>query len=310
MNITICQKAKILIAIFSSFGLAIIELLKSKYAKNPKYFFSKLVRSFSPKTLKRLNTQNINTFNYDGVIVTGRIKSLDYKRGFFMRNQADLNIYNLKNHKKITAMHQFSETFPYYNLRLNYPEKRRMWIDKPYNLLNTIISPFISFKNEKEIANYYFLYDDMITIYGRVGKNYDLDKNFIIPEMVVQGNKQTLNYLYKKKFSSLEHLKKIFEFSLFFTIFYFIYETVCQEFGMVKKAEDLELEKFLKLKKDANSRNNLQNCQRCNTYYKNIVFLNCNHFVLCLKCYIETNKTCPLCHIRVNEDNIKIIKDF
>lgn len=309
MNITITQKVKICIALFSTLGLAIIELLKSKFAKYDKNYFSKFVRSFSPNLLKRMSSQNKNTFNYEGVIVTGRIKSLDFKRELFIRNQANLDIYSLKN-KKITVMHEFCETFPYLNLRLNYPEKRRIWIDIPYKFINYIISPFISFKNEKEFSNYYLLYDDIITVYGKISKNHDLDKNFIIPEIIVQGNKQTLNYMYKKKYISYDKYKTIFEFSLLFTIFYSFYETVCEYFGMVKKVEDLDLQKFLKLKNNSNSRSNFQNCQKCNLYYKNIVFLNCNHFILCIKCYIESNKTCPLCNIRVNEDNIKIIKDF
>lgn len=289
----------LIISIISYFSLIVIKYFRRKHNKNNINFFEK-IKIISPH---KLTKTNINNKEY--LFFTGKIKKVDNTNlVMYMNSESTFYLSNLKNNSQILFFNNpYSYNFDYYNLRLGSLEK--IYKDDRIfsNLFSLLFLPFLFYKNEKSFSNYYLIYDDMVTIYGKLNKNNDLNTYYITPEIISQGNKMNLIHNYMKYSKRYEKAENLFSFTCITGIFTFLFNFVLQNFNCYQgDMTNQTLRIVSKITKQP------ENCKKCNKFYKNVIFLDCNHFLFCINCYIELNKQCPLCDYFTN-DNIRILQD-
>jgi hypothetical protein len=290
-------KIKGIVYVCSAVSIIIIEYLRNKIL--PFIYKKKIMRgvkNYSPAEFKIFcNAKNIQ--NGEPIIISGKFKKQQYVPfQKFGVNELNFNLHNYISKNKILKIPiEYTGNVYRYNFRQGSVNK----VDSMINF----ISQYIYLLSRKS----YLLYDDMISIFGYVKRNHDTNKYYLEPIIISQGNKNFMENKMNKINKIFSKVENSIMYSLFFLLAsdsfgiilsYFNYYTGHNYFpDMVKKAE-----KF--------ASNYRENCKKCNLYYKNVVFLDCNHFVYCLRCFHSCNKICPLCPNDLNgKKNIKILID-
>jgi hypothetical protein len=135
-------------------------------------------------------------------------------------------------------------------------------------------------------SNPFFKYDDYLTIYGRIKRDKYTEKIYLEPIAITQGNKRSF-------------LKKDFIIKAFN-----IFQTICL-YNVVVNAINMMLITLKKVYFQKLPENDSEKCTKCKKYAKNIIFMNCNHFIYCYACFLKEKRFCKLCK-RIAYDYILI----
>jgi hypothetical protein len=282
MNVEQYRGAKVLFLILSGVGVFICKIIR-------KLFFP-----FKKNYFKNLKSSPFNAIvaNNSYLLFTGRIKRRDYFQLLSIRTDKYFEIFNITNKLAIPVSYNDFLTRPFYNIRLGFVEKTNFLFSIFERYLNKII-PIFWFKKEKSIFNGYMLYDDYVTIYGQVKENPDIKNKYLDTQFLSLGNKYCLNSSYNTGLSLLSSIENLFLFNL---IYFAVFRVITETFNIIKLytgSNNPDRHVTLSNKTASNYR---ENCKRCNKYYKNVLFLKCNHFVFCMKCWDLTRRKCPLCN--------------
>lgn len=123
---------------------------------------------------------------------------------------------------------------------------------------------------------------------GVTGKNV-----VILADYILQGNKNYAVEHFKSDYKNLRRIRNLiaapFIAEIGIKLIIRIFKAYCQ--STVTKSD---------LKETFKGR-----CSKCRNNNANVIFTQCNHFVLCYNC-LENNLTCPLCRLKSN--NVYLIK--
>lgn len=133
----------------------------------------------------------------------------------------------------------------------------------------------------------FFRTGDYVTLLGKNNSRNIIDTQSTItfkPFLVIQGTKLDLINYYKDTVTSLEFFRYFTTFPL---LIYLVGDVV-----------NRALKFYFKSKKVGAG---MGTCCKCHEYNSNILFKDCNHFILCSKCFVELGKKCPICNIEKPE---------
>jgi len=146
--------------------------------------------------------------------------------------------------------------------------------------------------HDKSWYDPYFINGDQVSIHGRVTSHKD--QICFRPDTICNGSKNSYIEMAKKNGQYVKVLELFFGSIAGFTII--------REFGLaiISQLKQLSEETVEKVQLINNSeqiepQTLLRICSKCKLNYKNVVILDCNHFVLCAKCFNESNRVCLLC---------------
>lgn len=313
------EEINIVAFVLSGIGILICQIIKKRILKYSKYFFRDTVKVISPAEvgkyymLDKVNSsgpnKNLSDFKY---MVTGIIKREDeFSYITLKKTENNFKLYDIPNMQTSNAFHNVSvylknpyllpDTVSLYNLRYGSLESYKTYLNIWFFSLTHILT--LGYPR-KFYSHDYLIYDDMVTIYGTAKHNKNLNTYYFNPEIISQGNKLTLSYNHKKNWKIINSIQQPLCFIFFFIVTISGLKFLLQYLGCYFGSKN-QIRTLITQTKAAAS-NYKENCMKCNRYYKNVISLDCNHFVYCLSCFENYRRVCPLCRTRVNQFNILI----
>ncbi len=210
----------------------------------------------------------------DGVVVSGRVVTVDLNRLYFFRNNnIILNLGNMNSNTRCQITCEDLNERKIMNFRSGFVDR--------YNLL--LEGLLDNNATRSYLKRRYIFNDDMLTVQGSMMRNKVTGENYVLAKLLSQGNPNTLNHRYKTNYDGLEQLER---YSRLVTVYSLVGVLLSELFGTVKS--------IIKPRRSESTEPKASKCAKCRVNSINVVYLDCKHFSLCSGCY-KDNLVCNIC---------------